>query len=91
MTIQYIAVPVGGTTINSYTLYNTHGRTFVMTELKTNVTGGSGQPINRTSRHIVSADVSAAGGATPTDAASGTVLAIINKNGHVTPICDPTP
>ena len=83
--IQYIAVPTGG----DYTLYNTQNRIFTMVEVTTARTGASGQPLSDTSRHISQHDIATAG--TLANAATGTVLAIVNKNGHVTPICDPTP
>ena len=50
---------------------------------------GSSKGYTTVSRHISQHDIAAGG--TLDDAATGTVLAIVNKNGHVTPICDPTP
>ena len=86
--IQYIATPATG---GGYTLYNTHARVFTMVEIKTIDTEGpnigSSKGYTRTSRHISQHDI----GGTLDDADPGTVLAIVNKNGHVTPISDPTP
>ena len=96
--IQYIAIPATG---GGYTLYNTHRYVFTMVELKTIDTEGpnigSSKGYSRTSRHITqhnivnALDSDLTNNAVLTDAVAGTVLAIINKNGHVTPICDPTP
>ena len=84
--IQYIAVPATG---GGSTLYNTHGRIFTMVQDDTDVVGYSGQPLIETTRYISQHDIASSG--TLANAATGTVLAIVNKNGHVTPICDPTP
>ena len=88
--IQYIATPATG---GGYTLYNTHARIFTMVEIKTIDTEGpnigSSKGYTRTSRHISQHDIVLTG--TLADAAAGTVLAIVNKNGHVTPISDPSP
>ena len=74
-----------------YTLYNTHGRVFRMREVKSTDTEGpnigSSKGYTTVSRHITQHDISGS----LANADTGTVLAIINKNGHVTPICDPTP
>lgn len=89
--IQYIAVPVS---TGGYTLYNTHARVFTMVEVKSVDTEGpnigSSKGLSRVSRHISQHDI-VAGDGTLADASAGTVLAIVNKNGHVTPISDPTP
>ena len=86
--IQYIAVPVS---TGGYTLYNTHARVFTMVEVKSVDTEGpnigSSKGYTTVSRHISQHDV----GGSLADADPGTVLAIVNKNGHVTPISDPTP
>ena len=88
--IQYIAVPVS---TGGYTLHNTHARIFTMVEVKSVDTEGPGigssKGYTTVSRHISQYDITVAG--TLADAATGTYLAIVNKNGHVTPISDPTP
>ena len=85
--IQYIAVPATG---GGYTLYNTHSRIFTMVETDTDVASATGgYTYKDVSRHISQHDIATSG--TLANAATNTVLAIVNKNGHVTPICDPTP
>ena len=85
--IQYIAVPATG---GGYTLYNTHGRIFTMVQVDTDgPVGTQGYNYTQTTRYISQHDIATSG--TLANAATNTVLAIVNKNGHVTPICDPTP
>ena len=85
--IQYLAVPDNDSD-STYILYNTHSRIIKMTEVATNRTTNSGV-VRDVMRYVVEDDHLSGG--TLALSATGTVLAIVNKNGHVTPICDPTP
>lgn len=85
--IQYLAVPDNDSD-STYILYNTHSRILKMTEVATFRDTNSGQ-VRDVLRYVAQDDHASAG--TLANSSTGTVLAIVNKNGHVTPICDPTP